>query len=203
MYHQDVRLRRAVRRRWTFVPNSRHRRSAWQAAIALRAGYIPMKRLDKVITMADAPLIDIVDVTKHFPVASGKIFSRDRGAVKAIDGVSFAISEGEAVGLVGESGCGKTTMARLVLRLEEPTSGEIRFRGKVLTALSKPQIGAYRAAVQAVFQDPQSSLSPRMRIGDIIAEPLVVAGTHTASEIKKRVAEVLEWVELDPESARL
>ena len=162
-----------------------------------------MKRLDKVITMADAPLIDIVDVTKHFPVASGKIFSRDRGAVKAIDGVSFAISEGEAVGLVGESGCGKTTMARLVLRLEEPTSGEIRFRGKVLTALSKPQIGAYRAAVQAVFQDPQSSLSPRMRIGDIIAEPLVVAGTHTASEIKKRVAEVLEWVELDPESARL
>jgi len=153
--------------------------------------------------MADAPLIDIVDVTKHFPVASGKIFSRDRGAVKAIDGVSFAISEGEAVGLIGESGCGKTTMARLVLRLEEPTSGEIRFRGKVLTALSKPQIGAYRAAVQAVFQDPQSSLSPRMRIGDIIAEPLVVAGTHTASEIKKRVAEVLEWVELDPESARL
>ena len=153
--------------------------------------------------MADTPLIDVVDVTKHFPVSSGMIFSRNRGAVKAIDGVNLAIKEGEAVGLVGESGCGKTTMARLVLRLEKPTSGEIRFRGNALEELSREQIGAYRAAVQAVFQDPQSSLSPRMRIGDIIAEPLVVAGTHTAAEIRDRVAQVLEWVELDPGSARL
>ena len=153
--------------------------------------------------MTDAPLIEVAAVTKHFPIASGMIFWRSHGAVKAIDGVSFSIGEGEAVGLVGESGCGKTTMARLVLRLEEPTSGEIRFRGIALTALTRSQIGAYRGAVQAVFQDPQSSLSPRMRVGDIIAEPLVVAGTHTSAQVKKRVAEVLEWVELDPSSARL
>ena len=153
--------------------------------------------------MTNAPLIEVSGVTKYFPVASGMLFSRSRASVKAIDGVSFAIREGEAVGLVGESGCGKTTMARLVLRLEEPTSGEIRFRGKALTALSRSEIGSYRAAVQAVFQDPQSSLSPRMRIGDIIAEPLVVAGTHTAAQVRERVAEVLEWVELDPNAARL
>ena len=153
--------------------------------------------------MPDGQLIDVVDVTKYFSVASGKLFSRSQGAVKAIDGVSFAIVEGEAVGLVGESGCGKTTMTRLVQRLEEPTSGEIRFRGKALAELSRSEIGAYRGAVQAVFQDPQSLLSPRMRIGDIIAEPLVVANTHTADEVKDRVAEVLEWVELDPNSARL
>lgn len=151
----------------------------------------------------DVPLIEAASVVKHFPVATGRVFSRGRAVVKAIDEVSFAIREGEAVGLVGESGCGKTTMAKLVLRLEEPTSGEIRFRGEALPSLSRTRLSAYRSAVQAVFQDPQSSLSPRMRIGDIIAEPLVVARTHSTDQIRQRVAEVLEWVELDPGSTRL
>ncbi len=157
----------------------------------------------KTTAVTDAPLIEVSDVTKHFPIASGMVFSRSRGAVKAIDGVSFEIDEGETLGLIGESGCGKTTMARLVLRLEEPTTGEIRFRGEPLNSLSRSQFRVYRGAVQAVFQDPQSSLNPRMRIGDIIAEPLVVAGTHSRDQVRARVAKVLEWVELDPNSARL
>jgi oligopeptide/dipeptide ABC transporter ATP-binding protein len=148
--------------------------------------------------MPDDALIEATALTKHYPVPGGALFRRSAETVKALDGVSFRIRPGEALGLVGESGCGKTTTARLVLKLEEPTAGDIRFRGKALGALSAQERRAYRGAVQAVFQDPHSSLNPRMRVGDTIAEPLVVAGKLSRAEIRDRVAEVLRWVELSP-----
>ena len=151
--------------------------------------------------MADKALIEAEGLAKHYPVPGGALFRRARGTVKALDGISFRIRPGEALGLVGESGCGKTTTARLVLKLEEPTSGNIRFRGSALSMLSGEEMRSYRGAVQAVFQDPHSSLNPRMRVGDIIAEPLVVAGELSRAEIRDRVAEVLRWVELSPGAA--
>src|SRR5215470_7436450 len=122
--------------------------------------------------MADGGLLlEVENLTKHFPVKGG-LLTRNAGAVKAVDGVSFAIPPGQTLGLVGESGCGKTTTSKLILRLEDPTSGAIRFNGKDLTRLSGDDFKFYRRSVQAVFQDPFASLNPRMRVGAIIGEPL-------------------------------
>src|SRR5262249_20752276 len=129
---------------------------------------------------ADAAAGDVVlearQLTKHFPVTRGAIWSRTVGTVKAVDGVDFVIRRREPLGLVGESGCGKTTTARLVLRRERPSAGGIFFRGRDVHALDRHALADYRRAVQAVFQDPYSSLNPRLQIRTTVGEPLVETG---------------------------
>jgi len=144
----------------------------------------------------DEILLEARDVKKYFPVTLGVFFSKHIGDIKAVDGISFDIGKGETFGLVGESGCGKTTTAKLILLLETITGGTIRFAGQDISKLSGPELKQYRTSVQAVFQDPFSSLSPRMRVGDIIAEPLVVSGALPRKAVKERIAEVLNVVGL-------
>ena len=144
-------------------------------------------------------LIESKELTKYFPVIKGLIFSRLIGMVKAVDAINFSIGKGETFGLVGESGCGKTTTAKLILMLEDITSGTILFNGKDIGQLSGRDLKNYRRMVQAVFQNPYGSLSPRMRVGDIIAEPLVVNDTLPRNQVKERIAEVLEMVRLGRE----
>ena len=146
------------------------------------------------------PLLEADGLSKHFRTKRG-LFGGDHGLVRAVDEISFAIESGQTLGVVGESGCGKTTTAKLVLGLEEPTGGTIRFDGRDLRTLAGAGRRYYRKSVQAVFQDPYASLSPRMRIGAIIAEPLVTNETQSASEVRKRVSQLLDLVGL-PESAR-
>jgi len=141
-------------------------------------------------------LLEAKDLTKHFPVSKGLIFSKEIGAVKAVDGINFSITRGETFGLVGESGCGKTTTAKLILKLESITSGTLNFDGRDLGTMNKLETREYRGRVQPVFQDPYSSLSPRLRVGWIIGEPLVVNKTLPRSEIKARVEEIMEVVGL-------
>ncbi|MDE2842531.1 MAG: ATP-binding cassette domain-containing protein [Chloroflexota bacterium] len=152
--------------------------------------------------MADA-LLEAQDLRKYFPVTSGGMFSRVKGYVKAVDGVSFSVYPGETLGVVGESGCGKTTTSKLVLTQEAPTSGSLIFKGKDVAQLRGRELKEYRQAVQVVFQDPFSSLSPRMRVGDIISEPLEVHSLMSRQGIKNRVGEVLELVGLPADVSRL
>jgi oligopeptide/dipeptide ABC transporter ATP-binding protein len=146
-------------------------------------------------------LIRAEQVKKHFPVTKGVLLMRTVGYVKAVDGISFEIKPGETFGLVGESGCGKTTTSRIILRLDTPTSGRILLNDKDIFALRGEELREYRTAVQAVFQDPWSSLNPRQRVHAIIAEPLIVNTTLSHPEIDKRVEEVLEQVGLRPDAA--
>lgn len=148
-------------------------------------------------------LLQVENVKKHFPVTRGLFLSTPAGWIKAVDGVDLAIGEEETLGLVGESGCGKTTMARLILLLETPSAGEILYRGKNLLELSRSELRQYRSAVQAVFQDPHSSLNPRMPIGDIIGEPLEVNSELPKRAVRERVAQVMEQVGLNPAFAHL
>ena len=148
------------------------------------------------------PLLEAVGLTKHFPVRRG-VLGRRIGTVKAVDGVSFTIAAGRTLGLVGESGGGKTTTSKLVLRLEAPTAGVVRFDGRDALALDRRGLAAYRRAVQAVFQDPYGSLDPRMRIRTLVAEPLVINERLTAGERDRRVAELLDLVGLPPRAAQL
>jgi oligopeptide/dipeptide ABC transporter ATP-binding protein len=147
-------------------------------------------------------LLEAADVSKHFR-ARGGILRGDRGVVRAVDGISFAIGRGQTVGVVGESGCGKTTTAKLVLGLEEPTAGAVRFEGRDLRALDPAGRRYYRRSVQAVFQDPYASLNPRMRVSAIIAEPLTTSEALRAAEVRKRVLNLLELVGLSERSADL
>ena len=141
---------------------------------------------------------------KHFPVTEGLLWTKVVGWVQAVDGISFSIPQGETFAIVGESGCGKTTTAKLILRLEQPTDGQVFVDGKDVHALSGDLLKEYRTMVQAVFQDPWSSLSPRMRVRDIVAEPLVCNGQASSSqEVKNRVAEMLARVGLRPQQADL
>lgn len=141
-------------------------------------------------------LLEIRDLKKHFPLTKGLIQKKVMGWIKAVDGVSFSIHRGETFGLVGESGCGKTTIARLILLLEMPTNGSIMFDGKDIRRLDRAGIKEYRAAVQPVFQDPFSSLSPRMKIAEIIGEPLIVTTSLSREKIRQRVTHLLGEVGL-------
>ncbi len=140
-------------------------------------------------------VIEVRDLKKHFPVRKG-LLQRAAGTVFAVDGVSFSIRAGETLGLVGESGCGKSTVGRTILRLIEPTGGSIRIDGRDITHLSKTELRPYRRQMQIIFQDPFSSLDPRMSAGDIVAEPMRVHRTARGGEVKKRVAALFERVGL-------
>jgi oligopeptide/dipeptide ABC transporter ATP-binding protein len=148
------------------------------------------------------PVIEAEDLTKHFQAKRG-LLGGSQGVVRAVDGISFAIEPGQTLGVVGESGCGKTTTAKLVLGLEDPTSGQMRFEGRDLRKLDAAGRRKYRRSVQAVFQDPYASLNPRMRINQIIAEPLVTNERLDSGEVKQRVLHLLELVGLPERAADL
>ncbi|MGI8802455.1 MAG: ABC transporter ATP-binding protein [Solirubrobacteraceae bacterium] len=147
-----------------------------------------------------SPLLEARRLVKHFPVTRGIVIQRQVGAVQAVDGVSFEVHPGETLGIVGESGCGKSTTARLVTRLLDPTSGEVHFEGRDVTRAKGPELKALRREMQIIFQDPYSSLNPRKTIGSIIAEPLAIHGLQKeAGARKRRVQELMETVGLNPE----
>jgi len=148
------------------------------------------------------PLLEVQGLKKYFPAATG-LLRRQTAWVQAVDGVAFTIYPSETLGLIGESGCGKTTTARLVLRQEQPTDGTILFDGENIANLQGKALLGYRQAVQVVFQDPYSSLSPRMRVGDIIAEPLEIHTDLSRQALRQRVSEVMALVGLQPEQAAL
>ena len=144
-------------------------------------------------------LLVVENLEKHFPVTQGLVFQRQVGAVKAVDGVSFSVNAGETIGVVGESGCGKSTMARCVARLLQPTGGKIIFDGQDITHLDRSAMRPIRREMMMVFQDPYASLNPRKRVGAIVGEPLEVHGIGTDTERKRRVQELLEIVGLNSE----
>ena len=142
-----------------------------------------------------SPVLEVEGLTKHFAVRKG-VLQRVVGHVHAVDGVSFTIGAGETLGLVGESGCGKTTVGRTILRLIEPTAGTIRIEGRDITRLSRSELRPFRRQMQIIFQDPFSSLNPRMRAGDIVGEPLKIHGIESKSERRQRVAQLFDRVGL-------
>ncbi|NMB02815.1 MAG: dipeptide ABC transporter ATP-binding protein [Firmicutes bacterium] len=147
-------------------------------------------------------LLEVKNLVKHFPIRQGIIFSKQVGAVQAVDNVSFNVHKGETLGLVGESGCGKTTTGRVILRLIEPTSGQVIFDGKDVPSLPKDELRELRKDMQIIFQDPYGSLNPRMTVGDIIGEPLHIHNLAKGPEKEKRVRELLEVVGLSAFHAR-
>jgi ABC-type oligopeptide transport system ATPase subunit len=148
--------------------------------------------------MSKEPILVVTDLVKHFTTREGLLFQRRTNAVKAVDGVSFEIPEGKTLGLVGESGSGKSTTGYTVLQLIKPTSGSARFMGKELTELSREQVRKLRREMQIVFQDPYSSLDPRMTVGNIVAEPLIVHGVGSRRTRAARTRELLDVVGFDP-----
>jgi oligopeptide/dipeptide ABC transporter ATP-binding protein len=143
-------------------------------------------------------LVELIDVEKHFPVKQG-VFSRGKVKVQAVDGVTLTVRQGETLGIVGESGCGKSTTARLILRLLDPTSGTIRFDGRDVTHLSQRELRPLRREMQMVFQDPYASLNPRKTVEQIVGEPYLIHKHGNPKDIKRRVGELLEVVGLSPE----
>ncbi|RME08890.1 MAG: ABC transporter ATP-binding protein, partial [Anaerolineae bacterium] len=145
-------------------------------------------------------LLQIENLVKHFPIYRG-VFRRQVGAIRAVDGVSFDIYRGETLGLVGESGCGKSTTGRTILQLYRPTAGKVIFDGIDLTALKREEMRRMRRRLQIIFQDPYASLNPRMTVGELLAEPLRVHKVGTKEEVNERVAELLRLVRLNPDFA--
>ncbi|MFE3141763.1 ABC transporter ATP-binding protein [Streptomyces scopuliridis] len=146
------------------------------------------------------PILEVRDLVKHYPLTRGILFKKRIGAVRAVDGVSFALAPGETLGIVGESGCGKSTVAKLVVNLERPTSGAIRYKGEDITRLSGRALKAVRRNIQMVFQDPYTSLNPRMTVGDIIGEPYEIhPEVAPKGDRRRRVRELLDVVGLNPE----
>src|SRR5881628_594959 len=146
-----------------------------------------------------APLVEVRDLHKRYPLGGG-LFGRARAWVHAVEGVSLTIRAGETLGLVGESGCGKSTLGRLMLRLLEPTSGDVLFDGRSLLALPSRELRAMRRQMQIIFQDPYGSLNPRMRVATIVGEGLAIHRLGTRRERRARVAELLELVGLPPDA---
>jgi oligopeptide/dipeptide ABC transporter ATP-binding protein len=151
-------------------------------------------------TTAGQPLIEVRNLVKHFPITSGVIFQRQVGAVKAVDDVSFEVVKGETLGIVGETGCGKSTTARLLVRLLDATGGQILFEGEDISERKGAALKALRREMQMIFQDPYSSLNPRKTVGSIIAEPFAIHGLlKGGGERRKRVQELMDTVGLNPE----
>jgi len=146
----------------------------------------------------DNVLLEVKNLKKYFPITTGIVIQRHVEDVKAVDGISFYVKKGETLGLVGESGCGKTTTGRVILQLERPTAGDILFEGKNLCKMSGEKLRKMRKKMQMIFQDPYASLNPRLMIGDIIGEPLFVHNVAKGKKLKKRVRELLEIVGLNP-----
>ncbi len=161
----------------------------------------PVAAAEPTPPSTSAPLVEVRDLVKRFPIHGG-ILQRTVGEVQAVDGVSFDIERGETLGIVGESGCGKTTVGRLLLRLIDPTSGTIRFDGTDITRLSGASLRPYRRRMQIIFQDPYASLDPRTPIGDSIGEGLRIHGIGTPAERRLRVAAIMDLVGLAPYHAR-
>jgi peptide/nickel transport system ATP-binding protein/oligopeptide transport system ATP-binding protein len=152
------------------------------------------------IAPSGEPLVEVRNLVKHFPITRGVLLQKKVGAVQAVDGVSFDVKRGETLGIVGETGCGKSTTARLIMRLLEPTSGEVRFDGQEITQLKGSRLKAVRREVQMIFQDPYSSLNPRKTVGATIAQPFAIHGlAEGKGERKRAVQELMEMVGLNPE----
>ena len=149
--------------------------------------------------MSDTPLLEVTDLVKHFPVKSGVFIDREVARVRAVDGVGFTLHDGETLGLVGESGCGKSTVCRTVLQLLAPTSGSVRFEGQELVGRSPRELRPLRRQIQMIFQDPFASLNPRKRVGQIVGDPLELHGLARGAELKRTVQELLERVGLQAE----
>jgi len=143
-------------------------------------------------------LLDVKNLVMHFPLTQGIIFQRKVGAVQAVDGVSFAVRRGETLGLVGESGCGKSTTGRAILQLYKPTGGEVIYQGRDLTKLDGGEMRKMRRHLQMIFQDPYASLNPRMTVGSIISEPMQIHNLVPREQRNRRVQELLETVGLNP-----
>jgi peptide/nickel transport system ATP-binding protein len=147
----------------------------------------------------EAPLLEVTDLVKHYPVKRGLLIDREVDRVRAVDGVSFSVEQGETLGLVGESGSGKTTLSRTLLQLLAPTSGSVRFEGHEIAGLSRREMRPLRPQMQMIFQDPYASLNPRKRVGQIVGEPLRLQGRASGAELRRDVHELLDRVGLSPE----
>ena len=144
-------------------------------------------------------LLEVTDLVKHFPIKRGILIDREVDQVRAVDGVSFRVERGETLGLVGESGSGKSTVCRAVLQLLEPTSGSVQFEGREIAGLGRRQMRPLRREMQMIFQDPQASLNPRKRVGQIVGSPLKLQGVASGTELRRQVQELLDRVGLSPE----
>ncbi|TJZ45289.1 dipeptide ABC transporter ATP-binding protein [Streptomyces piniterrae] len=159
-----------------------------------------MERGEGAARKAGEPILEIRDLVKHYPLTQGIVFRKQIGAVKAVDGVSFDLHKGETLGIVGESGCGKSTVAKMLVGLEQPTSGQILYQGEDITRLSGRALKAVRRNIQMVFQDPYTSLNPRMTVGDIVGEPYEIhPEVAPKGERRKKVQDLLDVVGLNPE----
>ncbi|GHG95931.1 dipeptide/oligopeptide/nickel ABC transporter ATP-binding protein [Streptomyces lanatus] len=189
----------ARRRTWLRLPPDRRAARRVLLRPGRQLGQLTYKRRDFTTMSSTTPLLDVSGLTKHFPIKGGFPIRRTVGHVQAVDGLDFQVNEGESLGLVGESGCGKSTTGRLITRLLEPTAGKISYQGKDITHANRKQLAPVRSEIQMIFQDPYASLNPRHTVGKIIAGPMEINDINPAGGREKRVRELLEIVGLNPE----